>query len=134
MALVLNVDDRPASLYTRERLLLRRGFTVANATTGKEAIAMAERLRPDLILLDVHLPDIDGREVCRRLKAHPDLQGTPIVLASTTMRGDVAQSEVIHWAGADAFLAEPFEEDSLTSTLKAVLRHGAAPPAPAVQE
>jgi CheY-like chemotaxis protein len=121
MPVVLNVDDRPTSLYARERLLTRRGYTVINATTGKDAIAMAERLRPDLILLDIHLPDIDGREVCRRLKADPQLQDTPVVLASTTTRGDAAQSEMIHWAGADAFLMEPFEEETLTSTLNAVL-------------
>ena len=124
MPLVLNVDDRPASLYVRELLLTRSGFTVINATTGKDAIAMAERMHPDLILLDVHLPDIDGREVCRLLKADPQLRDTPVVLASTTMRGDAAQSEVMHWAGADAFLAEPFEEEALSSTLNAVLPPG----------
>jgi CheY-like chemotaxis protein len=124
MALVLNVDDRPSSLRARERLLTRGGYTVVNATTGKDAIAMAERLHPDVILLDVHLPDIDGREVCRRLKADPDLQHTPVVLASTTTRGDAAQLEMIHWAGADAFLVKPFEEATLTSTLHAVLGPG----------
>ena len=121
MPLVLNVDDRSGSLYARERLLKRLGFTVANASTGRQALDDAERLRPDLILLDVHLPDIDGREVCRRLKAHPELGNTPVVLASLTSRGDAAQSEIIHWAGADAFLAEPFKEEALRSTLHALL-------------
>jgi len=120
--LVLNVDDRPTSLYTRDRLLRLNGYMVANATNGKDALALAERLHPDLILLDVHLPDMDGREICRQIKASPELKGIPVILASTTMRGDAAQSEAMHWAGADAFIAEPFDLDALTSTLKAVLK------------
>ena len=120
--LVLNVDDRPASLYTRDRLLRQTGYTVANATTGKDALTLAERLRPDLVLLDIHLPDIDGREVCRKIKDHPDLKDTPVVLASTTVHGDAAQSELMHWAYADAFLAEPFDKNALESTLAAVFR------------
>ena len=120
--LVLNVDDRPTSLYTRDRLLRLNGYMVANATNGKEAITLAERLRPDLILLDVHLPDMDGREICRQIKENPELTNIPVILASTTMRGDAAQSEAMHWAGADAFIAEPFDLQALTSTLKAVLK------------
>src|SRR5690606_38610945 len=66
--LILNVDDRPPSLYARSRMLRASGFTVTAATTGEGARAAALKMRPDLILLDVHLPDADGRTLCREMR------------------------------------------------------------------
>ena len=119
---ILNVDDNPESLYTKDRLLRLKGFTVANATTGKAALDLAHRLHPDLILLDVHLPDIDGREVCRRVKEHPDLANIPVVLASATLRGHAEHLDGLRWAGADGYIAEPFEVEALESTIRRVLK------------
>jgi CheY-like chemotaxis protein len=119
---ILNVDDKPESLYTKDRLLRLRGFTVANATSGKAAIDLAHRLHPQLVLLDVHLPDIDGREVCRRIKEHPDLQGIPVVLVSATLKGHAEHLDGMRWAGADAYLAEPCEVEALESTIRKVLK------------
>jgi CheY-like chemotaxis protein len=119
---ILNVDDKAESLYTKDRLLRLKGFTVANATTGKGALDLAHRLHPQLVLLDVHLPDIDGREVCRRIKEHPDLEGIPVVLVSATLKGHAEHLDGMRWAGADAYLAEPFEVEALDSTIRKVLR------------
>jgi CheY-like chemotaxis protein len=116
-AVVLNVDDRASSLYARERYLRSWGYVVENASTGKAALEMAERLLPQLIMLDVHLPDINGIEVCRRLKENPLLKDIPIIIVSATMRGHAANLESIRWGGADAFIAEPFEPGELQSTL-----------------
>ena len=120
-ALILNVDDRPANLYARDRVLRLHGFTVANAETGKTALDVARQLLPNLILLDVHLPDVDGRDLCQQMKADEELGHIPVVLISSTLRGQVAQVEGIRWGNADGFILEPVEGDMLASTLRHVL-------------
>ena len=120
---VLNVDDHPESLYAKDRVLRLKGYTVANATTGKAALDLAHRLRPNLVLLDVHLPDIDGREVCRRIKEQPGLESIPVILVSATLRGHAANLDGLRWAGADGYIAEPFEPEILESTMRSVLKN-----------
>ena len=66
-------------------LSIDHGFVVANADSAQKALDMARQLRPQLILLDVHLPDADGRELCSRMKCDPDFAGIPIVLISATL-------------------------------------------------
>ena len=123
-ALILNVDDRPANLYARDRVLRLHGFNVANAETGRSALDTARQLQPNLILLDVHLPDGDGRELCGVMKADADLAHIPVVLISSTLSGQGAQHEPFP-GGADGFILEPVEGDRLASTLRSVL--GVAP-------
>ena len=121
---ILNVDDNPESLYTKDRVLRLKGYTVANATTGKGAIDLAHRLHPQLILLDIHLPDIDGREVCRTIKEHPQLAAIPVLLVSATLRGHAQSLDGLRWAGADGYLAEPCEPEALESAVRSVLKQG----------
>jgi CheY-like chemotaxis protein len=121
LPLVLNVDDRPATLYLRDRILRQHGFIVANADCAQKAIDVARQLKPNLILLDVHLPDADGRELCLRLKRDPDFADIPIVLISATLNGHVSQLEAVRWTSADGFIREPVEPDALASTLWKVL-------------
>jgi CheY-like chemotaxis protein len=116
--LVLNVDDHAASLYARDRLLRHHGFDVANASTGHSALTLAEQLRPALILLDVHLPDIAGPDVCARLKARTSTAAIPIVLISAS---GAAEGDDVARAGAARFVAEPVEGDALASTLRDVI-------------
>jgi CheY-like chemotaxis protein len=121
-ALILNVDDRPANLYARDRMLRLHGFTVANAETGQSALEVARQLLPNLILLDVHLPDADGRELCQRMKADQELGHIPVVLISSTLRGHTAQIDGVRASSkADGFILEPVEGDMLVSTLRTVL-------------
>lgn len=119
--LVLNVDDRPASLYARERVLKMQGYAVLNAGTAAAAIAAAQRVMPSLILLDVHLPDADGRDVCRQLKADAALADIPVVLISATLRGHAENLDGLRWGGADGYVLEPFESDALVSTVRKLI-------------
>jgi CheY-like chemotaxis protein len=119
--LVLNVDDRPATLYVRDRILRQHGFIVANADSGQRAIDVARQLKPNIILLDIHLPDADGRELCLQLKQDPDFANIPIVLISATLTGNANLIEVIRTTSADGFIREPVEPGALASTLWKVL-------------
>ena len=119
--LVLNVDDRPASLYWRDRILREHGFIVANADSANKALNIARQLRPQIILLDIHRGDADGRELCQQIKGDPEFTGIPIVLISATLAGHANQLETIRWASADGFIREPVEPNSLASTLWKVL-------------
>jgi CheY-like chemotaxis protein len=120
--LILNVDDRPATLYARDRVLRLHGFTVENAATIKAALDTARRIRPHAILLDVHLPDGDGRELCQRLKTDADLAHIPVVLISATLAGHANLLESLTWGAADAFIEEPVEAEAIVSTLWKVIR------------
>jgi CheY-like chemotaxis protein len=117
--LILNVDDRPSTLYARSRMLRAKGFAVADATTGQAAWKIALELRPSLILLDVHLPDADGRRLCREMRADAQLRGIPIVLISATLRPHESPDLVA--CGAAGYLREPVAAESLAATLRRVL-------------
>ena len=119
---ILNVDDRPDSLYWRERSLRMHGFTVANAATGESALTQARQLHPNLILLDVHLPDIDGRDVCRRLKSDSKTAKIPVVLISATLtkHGERLHDPQVY--DADAYIPEPCEGPALAHALWSLLR------------
>jgi CheY-like chemotaxis protein len=117
--LILNVDDRPSALYARSRILRATGFAVADATTGKSAWRIALELRPNLILLDVHLPDADGRLLCRDMHAHHELRAIPIVLISATLRAHEAPD--LAACGAAGYVREPVAPESLAATLRRVL-------------
>jgi CheY-like chemotaxis protein len=118
--LILNVDDRPASLYARDRMLRRHGFTVANADSGQSALDVARQLLPNLILLDVHLGDIDGRQLCRHVKADADLGHIPVLLISSTLQGATPQ-DAMRQGHADGFIAEPCDPEVLAGTIRKVL-------------
>jgi CheY-like chemotaxis protein len=118
--LILNVDDRPASLYARDRMLRRQGFTVANADSGQAALDVARQLRPNLILLDVHLGDMDGRQVCRHVKADATLGHIPVLLISSTLTTSTP-AEAISQGQADGFICEPCDPEVLAGTIRRVL-------------
>jgi CheY-like chemotaxis protein len=119
---VLNVDDRPASLYWRERSLRLHGFAVTNAETGASALTAARQLLPHVILLDVHLPDIDGRDVCKQLKTDVRTASIPVVLISTTLAERGERLQDLRTYPADGYVPEPCEGETLAATLWKVLR------------
>jgi CheY-like chemotaxis protein len=107
MKKILIVEDVD---FNRDLLtqLLEEEFEVTAATDGQAGIAAAERERPDLILMDLSLPVIDGWEATRRLKAHADLKTIPIIaLTAHAMRGDEAKARA---SGCDDFLTKPIDE------------------------
>ncbi len=117
--LILHVEDRDAARFARSAMLRQKGFDVAEAATGRGALDDARRLQPRALLMDVNLPDIDGREVCRQLKGDPDLSHIPVVLVSAVVRAhEAAQDSSMN---ADAFLAEPISADTLAATLHRVI-------------
>ena len=120
--LVLNVDDHGPTRYVRHRTLTDRGFTVADASTGQEALTFAQTTRPDLILLDVRLPDVDGRDLCQRLKADPAFGKTPVLLISAALRGREVSGAALQWTHADGFITEPVEADLLAATLHRAIK------------
>ena len=118
--LILNVDDRPASLYARDRTLRQFGFTVANADSGQSALDVARQLLPNLILLDVHLGDMDGRQVCRHVKSDAALGHIPVLLISSTLQ-PANPHEPVQQSQADGFIAEPCDPEELAVTIRKVL-------------
>jgi signal transduction histidine kinase len=121
MESILNVDDYGPGRYARTRVLQQGGFSVQEAATGKEALELAARHSPPLILLDVNLPDMSGIEVCRRMREDPRTVSSTIVhiSASNVMpHHQVAGLE----GGADSYLVEPIEPTVLIATIKAFMR------------
>jgi PAS domain S-box-containing protein len=119
-ARILTVDDTEAKRYAITRILRKAGFDVEEAASGAEALARAKE-KPDLIILDVELPDINGFEVCRRLRQDPDLSSIPVlhVSASYTRTSDrVTGLE----SGADAYMTGPVEPSELIAMVNALLR------------
>lgn len=122
-ALVLNVDDSDGARYVKSRILIRAGLRVIEASNGEDAIAMARSESPTLILLDVKLPDINGLEVCRRLKEDPATQAILILQTSASFIGAADKIRALD-GGADNYLVEPIEPDELIANVKALLRLG----------
>ena len=127
-ATLLVVDDTAASRYATCRVLRSAGFTVLEAASGQEALALAAQ-RPDLIVLDVNLPDIDGFEVCRRLRARPDTARTPVIHLSATFTNAADQVRGLQ-GGADGYITSPVESPVLIATVNAFLRTRRAEEAP----
>ena len=102
---ILNVDDNQGHRYAITRVLTDAGFDVIEASTGTEALNRATSL-PNLIILDVNLPDMLGFDVCRQLKANPITSEIPIIHISATYPGEVARAESIG-SGAARFISHP---------------------------
>ena len=102
---VLYIEDNPDNLLLVQRALEARGYKIAWAPSGLQGIEMARVQRPDLILLDINLPDIDGYEVARRLKGDDQLRYTPIIaITANALKGD---SDKALAAGCDVYMSKP---------------------------
>ncbi|MGH8512607.1 MAG: response regulator [Gammaproteobacteria bacterium] len=123
MAKILLVEDNEMNRDMLGRRLQRRGYEVLIAVDGAEGVAMAQRDGPDLILMDISLPVIDGWEATRRLKAAPETQAIPIIaLTAHAMSGD---REKAMEAGSDDYDTKPIEIDKLLAKMEALLNKGA---------
>jgi len=120
-ALVLIVDDSEAGRYASARFLKRAGFRVSEASTGAEGLARVRSEHPDIVLLDVSLPDINGLEICRQIKEDPAWATTLVIQVSASF---VRPSDAVRGleAGADAYLTEPLEPTVLVATVNALMR------------
>jgi two-component system, OmpR family, response regulator len=118
---VLVVDDEPNIRELAQVALSFHGCTVLTAATGQEALRCAEANEPDLIVLDVVLPDLDGFEVCRRLRARDD--NVPIIfLTARDTSSDTVQGLAL---GGDDYVTKPFSVEALVARIRAVLRRAA---------
>ncbi len=118
--LILIVDDNPANVEILEMRLLANHYDIITATDGEMGLAMAVEKHPDLILLDIMMPKMDGLEVCRRLKGDPSLPFMPIILvtAKSESKDVVAGLE----AGGDEYLTKPVDHAALVARVKSMLR------------
>jgi PAS domain S-box-containing protein len=119
--LILNIDDDEAGRYVVTHGLRGKGYAVLDARDGREGLDLAASEQPDLVLLDVHLPDIDGFEVCRLLKTDPVTAGIPVLHLSASYLDDASRVKGLN-SGADGYLTEPLDPEVLHATVKAVLR------------
>ena len=117
---ILVVDDNPMNVDILQTRLAVHGYQVLTANDGEEALATAREKQPDLILLDVMMPKMDGLEVCRCLRADPSLPFMPIVMV--TAKGDTKDVVAGLEAGCDEYLTKPFDQAALVARVKSMLR------------
>ena len=116
---ILAVDDHEDNRRILRDLLTTAGYEVLESVTGGDAVAQAEAHRPDLILMDIQLPDLDGYEATRRIKAIPALRSTPvIVVTSYALSGDEQKAFA---AGADGYVSKPFSPRALLAKVRELL-------------
>jgi DNA-binding response OmpR family regulator len=120
VTLILNVEDFEAARYAKTRVLQNAGFSVQEASNGAEALEMASRLQPTLILLDIRLPDISGLEVCRRIRENPALDSVFVIQTSAAF---VSRADVENGirSGADRYIAAPFEPSDLVAMVRTLV-------------
>jgi len=119
-ARILHVNDDDANRYAVTRVLQKAGFEVIEAVNGQEALQKASEL-PDLVILDVKLPDIDGYEVAARIRANPATRLLPVLHLSANLVGVEARARGLE-SGADGYLAQPVEPAELLANVRAILR------------
>ena len=116
---ILVVDDNVRNIAILQKTL-GRAYRVAAATSGEEALQVAPRFTPDVMLLDIMMPGIDGYETCRRFRAAPELTHTKIIMVSA--KALVSERLAGYEAGADDYIVKPFDEDELQAKVRVYLR------------
>ena len=116
---ILIVEDNPQNMRLLEMVLRARNYALLKATDGEEALDVAMRERPDLIIMDIQLPKLNGLEVTRKLRETPELRHTPIIgVTAYAMKGD--RERVIE-SGCDAYLSKPINTRELPEVIARML-------------
>lgn len=123
-AKILHIDDSEANRYAVKHILENAGYEVIEAETGKKGLALAES-NPDLIVLDIRLPDINGFDICRTIKSNPKTASIPVLQTSAMFTSSDNKVEGLE-SGADGYLAQPIEGAVLVATVRSLLRIRAA--------
>ena len=118
-ARILIVDDVPGNLRLLEAVLAPRGYAVESAGSGAQALECLERQPPDLVLLDLVMPEIDGYEVCRRIRATPRTEALPVIMITASGRDEKRRALDV---GVDDFLMKPLDQDELLARVRSLLR------------
>jgi class 3 adenylate cyclase len=116
---ILVVDDTPQNVRLLEAILVPRGFSVVTATSGQQALDRVAEQLPDIVLLDIMMPGMDGHEVCRRLRADPTTALLPVVMV--TASGDQNKVKALE-SGADDFILKPVNQTELLARVRSLLR------------
>jgi len=116
---ILIVEDNPLNMRLLEMVLRAKSYTLLKATNGEEALDMAMREQPDLIIMDIQLPKINGLEVTRKLRETPAFSHTPIIgVTAYAMKGD---KEKVIESGCDAYLSKPINTRELPEMIAEML-------------
>jgi len=116
---VLLVDDEPNIVLSLEFLMRKQGYRVGIARNGTEALAAIAADAPDLLLLDIMMPDVDGYEVCRQLRARPDRAATKVIfLSAKSQPADINKGYAV---GADLYIPKPFSTRQLMEKIRELL-------------
>ena len=119
MLRALVVDDQPINLSLATFVLQSQGFVVACASSADEAIAMTAVFQPEVILMDIQMPEVDGLEAVRRLRADPDTRDLVIVaLTAYAMKGD---EQVMRAAGCDGYIAKPIDVVTFGASVRSIV-------------
>jgi two-component system alkaline phosphatase synthesis response regulator PhoP len=117
---ILVVDDEPDILELVGYIMEREGFKVSTASNGSDALSVAKVKKPDLIILDVMMPDLDGIEVCHQLRAIPEFDNT--FIAFLTARGEDYSQIAGFEAGADDYIIKPIRPKTLVARVRSILK------------
>lgn len=120
MTQILVVDDQPEMRWLLTRVLEGKGYRVSGASDGEEALHQIARDRPDLVVMDVIMPNMDGKEACRRIKADPDNKDLPIILL-TAPWSPMDEWLSLEVSGADRFVSKPFDNMRLLEAIEELL-------------
>lgn len=115
---VLVVDDSPSELANLKGIIADAGYTVVTASTGEEAIRKAKAEKPDIIFLDIIMPNMDGYEACRKLSSDEDTKGIPVVFV--TSKNQKADRMWAQMQGGKDLVAKPFTPDQIVDQIKSV--------------
>ena len=116
---ILLVDDSRTSLFLEQMILKRGPYTICTAMNGAEGVARAREERPDLILMDVVMPHMNGFEALHRLRQQPETRSTPVIFVTT--RGEAANVETGFAEGANDYLTKPIDAEELLSKVRGYL-------------
>lgn len=119
---ILVVDDNVQNVEVLEASLINEGYDVLKAYSGPEALGIVRSAKPNLVLLDIRMPEMDGYEVCRQIKDHPETAGIPVIMV--TVYNEIAEIEKGVEAGADDFLSKPVNRIAILNRVRAGLKIG----------
>ena len=124
MSTILIVEDNEKNMKLVRDILRHQGHTTLEAATGTDGVRLAQERRPDLILMDIQLPDIDGIAALRQIRAQPNLDATPVIAVSASVMPDEQQKVVS--SGFDAFITKPIDLKRFRETVQRFLTQGRA--------
>ena len=118
---VVCIEDEPEMIELVKLILSKKGVEVHGASGGQAGLEMVERLKPDLVLLDLMMPDMDGWEVYQQMKAHPDMRPIPVIII-TAKAQSIDKVLGLHIAKVDDYITKPFGPGQLAESVERVLQ------------